>query len=703
MNPVRPYRLLLAASILVPALVFLGAAVWSRSEVLRESDETVVRADAVLHEHARKVFDTVDLVLGRVDDRVSRMTWDEIDSPATSAFLHALKEPLEQAVSIWVTDATGRVRAGSQPWDPAVRISEREWFQTQQERDAGTYISGAFQGKATKIASFAVSRRITTTNGHFGGIIHVALSPEYFARFAMEVTGGVGAGALLRADGEVLSRFPYQRPMPRVEPSSPLMRIIAARPQAGKAKAVSTTDGKERYYAYQQVAPYPVFAVYGLDTSLIDQRWLSLVAVYGVVAAASALVLFAVSWLAMRSARAEQMALVSLRAEHEQRVAAEQRLLQAQKMESLGQLTGGIAHDFNNLLAVIIGNLDLLQRRVKGDDRAKRLLESAMQGAERGAALTQRMLAFSRRQDLSPQPVNLHRLIGDMTDLLERSLGPTIRIDTTFADDLPPALADPNQLEMALLNLAVNARDAMGGTGRIVIAARTESAPEANSMGLAPGHYCCLSVTDTGAGMTPDTLARAVEPFFTTKGVGKGTGLGLSMIHGFAEQSGGALRLKSAPGAGTTAELWLPIADAPPQDQAPAPGPASLREPCRVLLVEDDPLVLAGASAMLEDLGHTVAHAASGEEAAAILDQDSRFDLVVTDYAMPGMTGLELADRIRARWPEMPVLLASGHAELNHRPGVLNPRLPKPYTRQDLAAAIASTVSSACRHAHIGA
>jgi signal transduction histidine kinase/CheY-like chemotaxis protein len=702
MSSVRLHRLLIVASLLVPAVVFAAAAAWNRSEVLHDSERTIVRTTAILHEHASKVFDTVELVIGRVEDRTNGMSWEEIAAPETSAFLQRLKAPLEQAVSIWITDATGRVRAGSQAWDPAANIHEREFFQVQRGRDAGTFISAAFGGKATRKPSFAVSRRRSTAEGHFDGIIHVALSPEYFSRIFQEAAPpGPHAATLIRDDGSILARSPVNVTYSRLGPDNILMRSIAAQPYAGAGSGISSTNQRERYYAYRRVGAYPVYVAFGMDADVVLGRWYRNLALYGMVAALSALTLFLVSWLALRRAQAEQAALLRLRHESEQRLAAEQRLLQAQKMESIGQLTGGIAHDFNNLLAVILGNLDLLRKRVKDDERAKRLLEGAFQGAQRGAALTQRLLAFSRRQDLAPQATDVSQLVSSMMDLLTRSLGSSIEILTRFPPGLPPVKVDPNQLEMALLNLAVNARDAMPISGKITIAAHAQELAEGNTHGLSPGAYVCVSVSDTGMGMDAATLARAIEPFFTTKGVGKGTGLGLSMIHGLAVQSGGALTLRSELGKGTTAEIWLPQSEAVAEAPAPDGTSRPAHRTCTVLLVEDDALVMSATAAMLDDLGHTVVEASSGKAALQVLRENTAVDLVVTDHAMPGMTGLELAEQIRAEWPALPILVASGHAELPERAGLALSRLTKPFRRDELENAIASVVTPTCEPANV--
>jgi PAS domain S-box-containing protein len=370
---------------------------------------------------------------------------------------------------------------------------------------------------------------------------------------------------------------------------------------------------------------------------------------------------------------------------------AREALFQAQKLEAIGQLTGGVAHDFNNLLMVIISSLELMRRRIPDDPKLKSLVENATQAAQRGATLTQRMLAFARRQELQREEIDLPDLVRGMRELLQRSLGPTIRIETRFPLELPRVRTDANQLESALLNLAVNARDAMPKGGPIIIAAREETI-EDRMPSLEPGNYVCLSVQDSGEGMDAQTLARATDPFFTTKGVGKGTGLGLSMVQGLAEQSGGRLALHSRRGEGTTVEIWLPAVP-PAAIQIQPRQPAREAEPARgpvltVLAVDDDALVLMNTAAMLEDLGHRVVEAHSGRKALEMLKGDEAIDLVITDQAMPGITGLELAEAIRSERPGLPVLLATGYAELPEGLQSELPRLSKPFGQRELQAAV---------------
>jgi signal transduction histidine kinase len=378
-----------------------------------------------------------------------------------------------------------------------------------------------------------------------------------------------------------------------------------------------------------------------------------------------------------------------------EREAALAQVHEMQKLESLGQLTGGVAHDFNNLLMVVLGNLQLLRKRLPDDARLLRLVDGAMQGADRGATLTKRMLAFARRQELRPETVDVRRLVDGMEEMLRRTLGPGIQIATEYRPDLPPIRVDPSQLELALLNLTLNARDAMPNGGRLVIGGYCAMSGPDGPPGLRAGRYVCLFVSDTGDGMDETTLKRAAEPFFTTKGSGKGTGLGLSMVDGVAAQSGGAMRLTSRQGVGTTVELWLPVGEVAAVAESSLPGALfdDAAVPCRVLVVDDDPLIASSTAAMLEDLGHVVIEAPSGARALDMLRLGAKVDVVVTDHAMPGMTGSELARQIRQHWPSLPIILATGYAELpnGEDPGL--PRLAKPYLQSELAAQVTKALA----------
>jgi len=382
--------------------------------------------------------------------------------------------------------------------------------------------------------------------------------------------------------------------------------------------------------------------------------------------------------------------------EIKQREGVEDQLRQAQKMEAIGQLTGGVAHDFNNLLMAVLSNLELLRRHVPDDGRALRLIDGALQGARRGAALTQRLLAFARRQDLRTGPADMAELIDGIGPLLERSLGPDVELRFRMARNLPQALVDANQIELALLNLVVNARDAMPEGGQVTI--ETDCVDADGGGDLQPGKYVRVTVTDTGAGMDAETLERAIEPFFSTKELGKGTGLGLSMIHGLAVQLNGALRLSSTPGEGTRAELYFPVA---PAEVAPAPQEAAAAQPshpvarAKILLVDDDALIAMSTADMLEDLGHEVIEANSAASALETLKTCGGVDLLITDFAMPGMNGAQLAEAARALAPGLPILLATGYAEMPNGEGTELPRLGKPYSQAQLAREIGKLLAGA--------
>jgi signal transduction histidine kinase/CheY-like chemotaxis protein len=393
-------------------------------------------------------------------------------------------------------------------------------------------------------------------------------------------------------------------------------------------------------------------------------------------------------------ARARLLALRESEALLEERVVArtaelmeaQEALRHSQKMEAMGSLTGGVAHDFNNLLTPIIGSLDLLQRRITGQ-RELRLIDGALQSAERAKTLVQRLLAFARRQPLQTKSVDLAELVQGMIQLVASTSGPRVMVDVAIPRELPPVHADPHQLEMAILNLAVNARDAMPEGGTLRLAASEEHIVEGKADELRPGRYVHLEVADTGIGMDEATLARAVEPFFSTKGIGRGTGLGLSMVHGLAAQLGGALRISSELGRGTTIEMYLPVSPDQVAVLEPASAAPQQNHSGTVLLVDDEELIRMSTAAMLGELGYSVTEASSAEAALEIVDRGLTPDLLLTDHLMPGLTGTELAHRVTARLPGTKALIISGYAEVEGiAPDI--PRLAKPFREEDLVKAL---------------
>ena len=400
--------------------------------------------------------------------------------------------------------------------------------------------------------------------------------------------------------------------------------------------------------------------------------------------------------------RAAESALIALNSNLEERVVeesaerreAESQLRQVQKMDAIGQLTGGVAHDFNNLLTPIMGGLDMLRQRFREDERAQRTISMALQATTRASMLVQRLLAFARRQDLQPRPVDISELLNGMEELVSRSIGAHIRVEVKAPADLPPARVDPNQLELAILNLAITARDAMpdGGTLRIEAGRQLLDREEED---LKAGEYVRIAVADQGLGMDEETLARATEPFFSTKGVGKGTGLGVSMVHGLAAQSGGALRLSSAPGEGTTAEIWLPVASAAvARTRTAPPAPVRAYGGGTILLVDDEELVRTATAQLLEELGYVVVQAGSGPEALAAIDErKGAIDALVTDFLMPVMNGAVLAQEARLLVPTLPVLVITGYSNIAEGPGAELPRLNKPFRQAELASKVAALIA----------
>ena len=376
-------------------------------------------------------------------------------------------------------------------------------------------------------------------------------------------------------------------------------------------------------------------------------------------------------------------------AREEELALTQEALRQSQKMEAVGQLTGGVAHDFNNLLTPIIGTLDTLLQRGIGTERERPLIEGALQSADRAKLLVQRLLAFARRQPLQPTAVDLGELAHSIIDLLTSTLGPDVRVTVDVADDLPAAQADRNQLEMALLNLGVNAGDAMPEGGELTVSVTGHTVGSDHATELPPGHYVRLAVRDTGIGMDEETRLRAIEPFYSTKGVGKGTGLGLSMVHGLAAQLGGVLTIESAPGVGSTIALWLPASSetVAPGDAAASPAPLpTLRG--KVLLVDDEVLIRMSSADLLSDMDYDVVEAGSAEAALALIEDGLVPDLLITDHLMPGMNGETLARTLLARWPQLPVLIVSGYAQSDGIAPDL-PRLTKPFRGSELAASLA--------------
>lgn len=402
----------------------------------------------------------------------------------------------------------------------------------------------------------------------------------------------------------------------------------------------------------------------------------------------------------LRNERGERIGAYQFVYDVTERVQEQQQLAEAQarvhemaKLETLGQLTGGVAHDFNNLLTPIVGALDMLHRKHEDDPRSLRLITGALEASERAAILVQRLLTFARRQNLEAREIDAGELIEGMRDLVQRSIGPHVEVKVEIEDDLPACRIDPNQLELAVLNLAVNASDAMPGGGSLTLDVSRREIRDNEIDGLKSGAYIRLAVADTGTGMDQATINRSIEPFFTTKGLGKGTGLGLSMVHGLAAQSGGALAIRSRPGKGTTAEIWLPVSGraADPLTLPEAQQPKPTRR-TTILLVDDEELVRRATADMLRELGHEIIEASSGTTALETLRERPDIEMIVSDYLMPGLRGSELIRKAHELRPDLPALLITGYAKIACSEAGLA-RLSKPFRAADLAQEIEKLLS----------
>jgi two-component system, NtrC family, sensor kinase len=562
-----PLRGLLAASLAVP-LLLLAIAAWQNFRLVRsQAEERVMIEAGELREHALNTVKTYAIVLAWIDARTRGLGWDQIaQDEELHRFLSDL-DTLPQIDEVWMADATGRpVISGRSSLSPPIDVSDRDCFVAKKKQDVGIYVSREQIGALTHASEFDICERRSTADKPFDGIIVVSARPAYFSEFYRTISEEKRfAASLVRSDGSLLVRYPALSAPPVLARDSPFMQAIAGNPDRGWFGGRGDTDGIERFFAYQRVEGYPLYVAYGVPRRDVLHSWLANLVNYSLFAVPASLALFGMTLLAVRQIQRHAIAswrwrttARRLRREMNRRALAEAELRQAQKMEALGQLTGGVAHDFNNLLTVLQGSLEMLSGRQQSHQLQARV-DTALRTVERGERLTEQLLAFARRQPLAKATIDLNAQLRRMTELLVRTVGSGIAINTNFAPDLWPVDADATQLELAVINLAINARDAMPAGGKLGIrtfnlATQREVMPEQQTV----ADFVSLEVSDTGQGMPPEVASRAFEPFFTTKEAGKGTGLGLSMVYGFARQSGGSASIRSDVDRGTTVTLLLP-------------------------------------------------------------------------------------------------------------------------------------------------
>jgi signal transduction histidine kinase len=548
-------RGMLLVSVILP-LGFLAAyAAITYRVALGDGEEVVQRIVDILAEHTLKVFETQELVLDQVANLLSRRDISETVDVELNATLAALQKDRRQIAGIFLLDAKGDVRAGS-PWVPGINAAERDYFRhfLLPQHDSGTFLGGAVIGKVTGRPAFGFSRRWAKADA-FAGVMAISVSADYFTNFFHNTAREIDhVAALIRTDGEVLARDP-QRPTPTpLPPDDPLMRAMAGADR-GLLWRASRSDGVERLYGFRRVAGYPVVVTTAMARSAMIASWLEDLYLYAIVTFVAAFALFGLTLIGLQQVRREEQALAHAAAEARKRASTEARLRQLQKLEALGELTGGVAHDFGNLLTPIIGNLQMLRDGLDDAKLASRLA-GALAAAERARTLVNSLMAFARRQELELAPLDVKSVLRDMQGLLKQSLGSKGELVLTLAPATWPVEADIAQLEMAILNLVVNARDAFVTAGRVEI--ETGNVTLHGEHDELAGDFVAIVVSDNGAGMPHDVLAHAFEPFFTTKDPERGTGLGLATVYGFANQCGGTATITSTVGTGTSVTIYLP-------------------------------------------------------------------------------------------------------------------------------------------------
>ena len=686
-----------------------------RAALVADTERQMARLDMVFAEQTGRAVETADLLLRNTIETVQSLRGTKIDPVALGEVLRRRSQGVRQLTELAVTDAQGRLIASSaRPAgapEPAELAATLAHYAAAPE--ASLQISAPFREPDGSWSTLLV-RGIPAPGETWDGLVVAHLDLGYFEDFyrSVELTEK-GAILLHRRDGTVLARYPHDdAAVGRSYADLPPFRDILANGMAGTVVMDSPLDGRRRVLAIRALRAFPLAVNVSVDEQMVLAPWRRQVIVFGIAALGASIVIGALLLaLSRRSGQVEALLLEfqgakeraeqaseGLREQIDERARAEAALSQAQRIEAVGQLTGGVAHDFNNLLTVVLGNVDLIARAEVLPPREANWLATVRSAAERGAALTGQLLAFARRQPLVPAPLDINAVLAGMNDLMLSALGSRARVITRLQPGPWPAMVDPTQIELVVLNLAINARDAMPDGGTLTItSANVVLGPPTRAEQPPAGEYVRLTVADTGTGMAPEVAAKVFEPFFTTKGPGKGSGLGLSQVFGVARQSGGGVEIETAPGTGTTVSVFLPRARVPlPAPLPPAPLPASPRhDSVTVLLVDDDAAVRGTTAELLRQLGYRVEEAASGPEALQLLNGGSDAQVVLSDVAMPRMTGPALAREIRRMTPALPVVFFSGYADPESVAGAdgLKRLVRKPFRPAELASQLEAALA----------
>ncbi len=698
-----PIRWVIVGGVLVSTLIAATTVfliLETRAKELDDAKRELMTLNLSLAEQTARAIQGVDLILGGVIDQVksdgveTAADFERIEAGAeTYRWLKSRVADVPQLDAVTMIASDGHLINFSRFYPiPSVNVADRDYFQALCETPTDrSFVSAPVENRGTGTWTLYVARRISGPAGEFVGLALGAVNLHYFEDLYRGLELGAGSGiSLWRRDGTLLARYPSIEGVGKVFQIKSFTETLLHQ-QVGVYETSRSIDGFSRVVATRALKDYPlvVNVTRTVDELLSDWRHTS--SIIGIAGALCVGAVGLVCWALARQFGTYERLTHALGEKAEAVLArerAEGQLYQSQKLDAVGQLTTGIAHDFNNLLTAIMGNLEFLSLDALSP-RTERSLNAIQQAVDRAATLTGQLLAFSRRQHLSPQAVDLNRLIGNMTEMLRSTLGGTIRIDLALRPDPWQALVDPVQIELVVLNLAINARDAMPAGGVLTISTDNVSLGEPAQSGEPPaGDHVMIAVGDTGTGMTDDVLAHAFEPFFTTKPPGKGTGLGLSQVYGMVQQSGGGIRIETAVGRGTTVSIYLPRIEAAAETAASPEltAPAALEHrPALVLVVDDDVGVRETVAEMVGSLGFSVVEAESGQRALDLLASDGRIDLVVTDFAMPELNGADMARRARQMRPDLPVVFVTGFADVEALRGE-EWVLQKPFRRDALAA-----------------
>jgi signal transduction histidine kinase/ActR/RegA family two-component response regulator len=687
----------------LPLLLFAAIATMLYRQAFAGAAQSVDRAARVAQEQALKLFETNAMLLQRMLDLLGEASDDEVllRNADVHERLRRMVANLPQVQGVFVNSAKARALANSIVTPPPrdLDYSDREWYSAHRNGDVGVFFTGQLRSRVSGEPFFDMSRRRVSREGAFLGTVHVSLRPTYLTDFYAELARdepGLRFG-VFRSDGVFIARYPGDVPEgARLASEDAILQAIRGTDDVVQHRSVSSLDGTDRLRSLRQLGTYPLWAGASMNVSDVRALWLRQIGWLALFVVPATLTLTWLARVALARTRREVDAAQRLDDETLRRQRMEVALVQSQKLEALGRLTGGVAHDFNNLLMVVSNNLYVMRHMFGGLDGNPQLA-AIERSVATGTKLTRQLLSFTRRQALVPERIDLHARLPALLELLPPLLGRTIRVTVQIDADVPPIEVDPAELELALINLAANAKDAMSANGHIRISARSATAP----VGERGPHdkFVVLEVEDDGTGMPPDVAARAFEPFYTTKAVGKGTGLGLSQVQALCQRAGGMATIESTLGGGTRVLLYFPAALNEP---VPVEASEARRMPgnidCKVLLVEDNDAVAHGCRQALESMGCRVERAASSAAAlAALADRGSeRVDIVVSDIEMPGsIDGIALADRLATAYPGLPVLLMTGYAErLQQAVARRIDVLPKPVAPQVLGDAIRRSLAA---------